>query len=426
MVYTVYCMESMEAQEHHPYARGVAKSGILFALVAALSFGAGLTIGASGSASAVVSRVPFIGDGLDPSPDTAVELDDFWKAWNVLESEFVVAHASSTLPTDKDRILGAIEGLAASYQDPYTVFLPPVEAKQFEENISGTFAGVGMEIGKKEDVLTVIAPLKGTPAEAAGIRPGDQIALIDGAVTEGMSVEEAVSKIRGPAGTSVILTLVRGGKPLEIKVVRAKIEVPETEDELLPSGVYRIALYQFTANSPDLFNRAFERFKASGARRLIVDMRGNPGGYLEAAVDMASHFLPRGATVVTEDYDGKDDNRVHKSRGYNDLPEGTKVAVLIDGGSASASEIFAGALKDAGVATIIGATSFGKGSVQTLVNVAGGALKITIARWVTPGGHSIEGNGVAPHVSVPYTPADAEAGRDPQLARAVEFLTTGQ
>lgn len=412
--------------EKRPYLYGVAKSGILFALVAALSFGAGLSVGAAGQASALVAHIPFVGDGLDPTPDPSVDLESFWKAWNALDAHFVQTHASSSLPSPKERIFGAIEGLADSYGDPYTVFMPPEEAKQFEENISGSFAGVGMEIGMKDGFLTVIAPLKGTPAEAAGIKAGDQIALINGEPTDGMSVETAVSKIRGPAGTGVDLTLIRDGKPLKVHVVRALIEVPETDDSLDPAtGVYRIALYQFTANSTLLFDRAFDRFKASGSRKLVLDLRSNPGGYLEAAVDIASHFLPNGAPVVIEDFDGKEKNSVHASKGYGDLPGGTKMVVLIDRGSASASEILAGALQDAGAATVIGTKSFGKGSVQTLLDLHGGALKVTIARWITPNGHWIMGNGIVPDIEVPYTEADAEAKRDPQMLRAVEFLTTG-
>jgi carboxyl-terminal processing protease len=190
--------------------------------------------------------------------------------------------------------------------------------------------------------------------------------------------------------------------------------------------VYRIALFEFTANSAELFTRAFERFKSSGSRKLIVDLRSNPGGYLDAAVDMASHFLPKGAVVVTEDFGGNEEPVVHTSKGYGDLPAGTKVVVLVDGGSASASEIFAGALQDAKVATIVGTKTFGKGSVQTLIDLDGGSLKVTVARWVTPAGHWIMGNGVTPDIVATLSEADAAAKRDTQKARAIQFLTTGK
>lgn len=407
--------------------RKIIAHGVSFAFVAALSFMGGMLVGGQGSANTVVSHLPLIGDQLDATPDPSVDLASFWKAWNALNENYVITHASSTLPTAKERLYGAISGLASSYGDPYTLFFPPAEAKKFAETISGSFAGVGMEIDVKDKVLTVVTPLKGTPAEAAGIQSGDKIVAIDGKSTEGLSTESAVSKIRGPIGTTVTFTIIRNSKPLDVAVVRDTIQVPETDDSLdEKSGVYYIALYEFTANSASLFDQAFQRFKASGARKLIIDMRSNPGGYLDAAVDIASHFLPKGATVVTEDFDGKETNAVHTSLGYMDLPAGTKVVVLIDGGSASASEIFAGALQDAKVATLIGTKSFGKGSVQTLIDLDGGSLKVTVARWITPAGHWIMGNGVTPDIVVPYTPADAAAKKDPQKARAIEFLTTGK
>src|SRR3989344_1172660 len=414
-------MESGDVQN-----RGRAKYGIAFALVAATAFGGGIFAGTSASPAAVITRIPFVGDGLDATPDAAADLTDFWKAWNALEANYVITHASSTLPSTKEKLYGAIEGLAASYNDPYTVFFPPKEAAKFAESISGSFGGVGMEIDVKNNILTVIAPLKGTPAEAAGIKAGDQIVTVDGKSTDGVSLDEAVSRIRGPIGTTVELTIIRGGKALNIKVARATIIVPETEDGLdTESGVYHIALYEFTSNSASLFNQAFVRFKASGSRKLVIDLRGNPGGYLDSAVDIASHFLPKGTSIVTEDFGEKESSNVHTSLGYNDAPAGTKIVVLIDGGSASASEILAGALQDAHAATIIGTKSFGKGSVQTLVDLGDGSLKVTVARWITPAGHWIMGNGVTPDIVVPFTQADATAKKDPQMARAIKFLTEG-
>ncbi len=420
----------MESPQAPSRSRGTAFRGISFALVAAIAFVAGFSIGTTGgSAAAVVTHIPLLGDGLDATPDQSVDLSDFWKAWNALQANYVITHASSTLPSVKDRLYGAISGLASSYGDPYTVFFPPVEAKAFSDNISGSFAGVGMEIGIKDDVLTVIAPLKGTPAQAAGIKAGDQIIAIDKKSTDGMSVDEAVSEIRGPVGTTVDLSLVRSGKPLDTKVTRETIQVPETDDGLdAKSGVYHIALYEFTSDSAGLFDQAFERFLASGSKKLIIDLRGNPGGYLDAAVDIASHFLPKGTTIVTEDFGGKDANQVHTSLGYDDVPKGTKIAVLIDGGSASASEILAGALQDNHVATLIGTKSFGKGSVQTLMNLDGGSLKVTVARWITPAGHWIMGNGITPDITIAYNTPDATTTPkvDPQMARAIDFLTKGK
>ena len=401
----------------------VAKLGVAFALVLAIGFAGGVAAGAEGKS--VFSNLPILGDGLDATPDSEADLTDFWKAWNALDQRFVETHATGTPPSIKEKLWGAIQGLAASYGDPYTVFMPPSEAKQFKDDISGNFEGVGMEVGVKDGVLTVISPLKGTPAERAGLRSGDAILTIDGTSTDGLSTDQAVKLIRGKKGTTVVFNILREGSVSEISVVRDTIAVPtiETSQE---GGVFVISLYSFTANSAQLFSKAMAEFRASGSKLLLVDLRGNPGGYLEAAVSISSHFLPKGAVVVTEDFKGKQENVVHRSRGIGGLPEGTRVAILIDQGSASASEIMAGALQDADAATLIGAKSFGKGSVQELVEINGGALKVTIARWLTPAGQSISDGGLTPDIEVKRTREDAEADRDPQKARAIEFLTTGR
>lgn len=416
-----------DAREGGGAYRKLATRSASFAFVAALFFAAGFMMGGTGTAAAVVTHLPLVGDGLDATPDQSADLSDFWKAWNALQANYVITHASSTMPSTQDRIYGAIQGLAASYGDPYTVFFPPEQAKAFNENISGSFAGVGMEIDVKNNVLTVVAPLKGTPAEAAGVKTGDQILSIDGKSTEGVTTDQAVSEIRGPKGTTVAFVILRAGKRLDFKITRDTIQVPETDDSYdAKTGVYRIALFEFTSNSANLFDEAFTRFKDSGAKKLVIDLRGNPGGYLDAAVDIASHFLSKGTTIVTEDFGGKAANQVHTSLGYNDVPAGTKIVVLVDGGSASASEILAGALQDNHRATIVGAQSFGKGSVQTLVSIDGGSLKVTVARWITPAGHWIMGNGITPDIKVPFTAADAAAKTDPQMLRAVQFLTEGK
>jgi len=403
----------------------IAKLGVALALMLAIGFAGGVTVGAAGG-TRMLSNLPLLGDGLDATPDTSADLTDFWKAWNALNERFVQTHGTTTPPTAESKIWGAIQGLAASYGDPYTVFMPPSEAKQFQDDIRGDFQGVGMEIGVREGTLTVIAPLKGTPAERAGLRPGDMIIAIDKTSTDGMSTDEAVKLIRGEKGTTVTFTILRDGESSEIPVVRDTITVPTIETELDESGVFVISFYSFTANSSQLFSKAIADFRKSGSNKLLIDLRSNPGGYLESAVSIAGHFLPKGAAVVTEDYKGKQENVVHRSRGIGGLPEGTKVAVLIDQGSASASEILAGALQDAGVATLVGARSFGKGSVQELVTINGGALKVTIARWLTPAGRSISDGGLTPDIEVEYTKEDREAERDSQKARAIQLLTSGQ
>jgi len=403
------------------------KLGVLFALVLSLGFAGGLTVGAAGG-SRVLSNLPLIGDGLNATPDPTLDFTEFWKVYNTLNAKFVPSNASTTLPTHEEKIWGAIQGLTESFGDPYTVFLPPEEAKMFQEEISGSFSGVGMEIGLNQDgVLTVIAPLKNTPAERAGIMAGDLILSIDGKSTEGMTTDAAVKLIRGPKGSSVSLTLLSGGKSIETSVVRDTIQVPTLDTSFNDeTGIYTIALYEFTGTSVSLFNDALADFRTSGAKKLIIDLRGNPGGYLDAAVKISSFFLPRGEVVVTEDYKGKEQNIIHRSSGRGGVPEGTQIVILINQGSASASEIVAGALKDHGKATLIGTRSFGKGSVQELISVGQGALKVTVARWLTPSGKSISDGGLAPDINIERAPEDIAAGRDPQMDRAVEFLRSGR
>lgn len=413
-----------DQQTARPFGRS-ARLGALFALVLMLGFAGGLSVGAAGGAK-MFSNLPLIGDGLNATPDPSLDFTEFWKVYNTLNTRFAPGSATSTLPTAQEKIWGAIEGLVKSYGDPYTVFLPPEEAKMFQDDISGNFEGVGMEIGLNQDgILTVIAPLKNTPAERAGIHSGDIILAIDGKSTEGMTTDAAVKLIRGRKGTTVTFTILREGETREIVVVRDTINIPTLDQSYdLENDIYTIALYEFSGTSANLFSRALADFRNSGADSLIIDLRGNPGGYLDAAVAISSHFLPRGEVVVTEDYRGTERTTVHRSSGKGSVPAGTDIVVLINQGSASASEILAGALQDHDVATLIGTRSFGKGSVQELINVGGGgALKVTVARWLTPNGTSISEGGLAPDISIERALADVTSGNDPQMDRAIEFLT---
>lgn len=396
------------------------KLGAAFAIVLALGFAGGLSAGAAGG-TRVFSNVSLFG-GLSAIPDDSADLADFWRAWNVLDSRFVGSSASSTKPNADEKMWGAIQGLAAAYGDPYTVYMPPEEAKVFQDDISGNFEGVGMELGVgKNGILTVIAPLKGTPAERSGMRSGDEIYAIDDVPTDGMTTDEAVKLIRGPKGTPVVFRVLRDGESIDIRVVRDVIDVPTIETKA-ENGVFTISFYSFTGNSAQKFAEALEVFRGTGYTKLIIDLRGNPGGYLDSAVSIASRFLPKGTVIVTEDYKGNRENIVHRSLGTGGVPPGTKTVVLIDAGSASASEILAGALQDEGAATLVGTHSFGKGSVQELIDLGEGALKVTVARWMTPSGRSISDGGLAPDVAVERTREDAEAGLDPQMDKAISIL----
>jgi carboxyl-terminal processing protease len=403
--------------------------GALLALI--LAFGAGIWVGAGEIRSSLVqaatntASITLTTLGNDRAPSN-VDAAQLWRAWHLLEENYIQTHASSATPTAEERLWGAIEGLTESYKDPYTVFMPPQEAKMFKEEISGAFEGVGMELGQKDGKLIVIAPLKDSPAYRAGIKSGDFVAAIDGKPTEGAAVEDAVKRIRGPKGTTIKLTIVREGEsaPQEISIVRDTISIPVLKHEKREDGIYVIELYSFSANSRELFRQALRAFLESGSNKLLLDLRGNPGGYLEASVDMASYFLPVGATVVTEDFKGNQTNKVHRSLGYNVFANrNLSMAILVDQGSASASEILAGALKEHGIAKVIGTRTFGKGSVQELLELGNGAqLKVTIARWLTPKGTSISEGGLMPDITVERTAEDVKAAKDPQKDAAITYL----
>ncbi len=353
---------------------------------------------------------------------STVDFDPFWKAWTILSERYV---SKKKIPTDQEKVWGAISGLASSMGDPYTVFFPPVESKAFAETINGEFGGVGMEVGLRDRTVTVIAPLKDTPAYNAGIKAGDKILKIDGKPTTDMTVDQAVSLIRGKVGTEVALSLYRDGvkQPIEVKIIRAVIQIPTIDTESRKDGIFVIKLYSFSANSPDLFRNALREFVQSGNDKLLLDLRGNPGGYLEAAVDMASWFLPVGGVVVKEDVGKTGGEKIYRSRGYNIFTDKLKFVILVNQGSASASEILAGALSEHGVAKLVGERTFGKGSVQELVPItADTSLKVTIARWLTPNGISFSEGGLKPDIEVKPTDEDIAKGRDPQLDKAVEIL----
>ncbi len=405
------------------------QTGAHYAIIILIAFTIGLLIGGlyQSSTSSTVTHLTFGAKSINTTPDTSANMSGFWGAWNLLKSNFVETHASSTIPNTPQEVYGAIKGLTASYGDPYTVYMPPKDAEVFKQDITGSFGGVGMEIGVKKGILTVISPLKNTPAARAGILSGDEVIAIDGKSTTDMPVDAAVKLIRGHIGTTVVLSIMRNDRLLTIKVTRANIEIPEIKYNLnKQSNTFYIALYTFTANSPQLFDNALKQFKASGSHKLIIDLRGNPGGYLSAAVDIASHFLPKGDVIVTEDYKGKKPNVIHRSLGYNDISPSTKIVVLIDQGSASAAEIVSGALQDHHRAVLIGTRSFGKGSVQEMFNIDGGSLKITVARWLTPSGKSISDGGLTPNIKVNITKADMLSGTDSQMVRAIQYLTTGK
>ncbi|KKR79444.1 MAG: Carboxyl-terminal protease [Candidatus Nomurabacteria bacterium GW2011_GWA2_40_9] len=385
-------------------------------LLVILFFGFGVYVGANNDL-AKISRI----NSLDATVSSEADFSSFWKTWNAINEKY--PNASEV--TNQERVYGAISGLVDSLNDPYSVFFTPEEAKSFEEDIAGNFSGVGMEVGIKDKILTVIAPLKDTPAYKAGIKSGDLILKIDDTITTDLSIEKAIKLIRGEKGTTVTLTILREEEtePREIKVTRDIINVPTLDTEFRNDGVFVIRLYSFSANSANLFRDAMKKFSKSKTDKLLLDLRGNPGGYLDSAVDMASWFLDNGKTVIIEDYGANIKQKIYRSTGYNIFNDQLKFVILIDGGSASASEILAGAMQDHKKAVLVGEQSYGKGSVQEVVEITEDTiLKVTVAKWLTPNGVSISEKGLTPDYKVEYTKKDFEEKKDPQMDKAIELL----
>ena len=398
--------------------------GLIIVIVIGGVFWGGYVLG-NKSANGGILRVTELSNkevGMASSTDFAL----FWQVWNTLNDKYVATHGTSTIVTSQDRVYGAIKGMVAALGDPYTVFFPPSDAALFKSEISGNFQGIGLEIGVKQGNIVAVSPLKGSPAEKAGILPKDIIVKINGVSTDGISTDEAVKLIRGAKGTSVTLTLFRDSKkePFDVKVVRDTINVPTLDTKARNDGIFVISLYSFSENSPDLFRTALKQFVQSGDSKLVLDLRGNPGGYLEAAVDMASWFLPADKVIVSEDYGGGKSPDVYKSKGYNIFNNNLKMVILVDQGTASAAEILSGALSEHGIAKLVGQKTFGKGSVQELLPLTNDAsLKVTVARWLTPKGRSISQEGITPDVVASTTPDDVVAGKDPQMEAALKLLT---
>lgn len=371
------------------------------------------------------ARVTGVKNTQAPSSVSA-DFDAFWKVWSTIDERFPDAKSVS----DQDRVYGAIKGLVGSLGDPYSVYFPPQDSKDFKDTIKGSFEGIGMEIGIKEKMLTAIAPLKNSPASKAGLKAGDIIVKINGESTTDMSIDQAVHLIRGPKNTTVTLNIYRKGEdaPRDVLITRDTIDLPLIDSKDVGSGVYVISLYNFGANSDARFLQELEAFRASGNDKLVIDLRNNPGGYLDSAVNIASMFLPEGDIIVTENYGGEKADDVYRSKGYGVVdPKKVKIAILVDGGSASASEIVAGALQENGAATLIGEKTYGKGSVQEVLDVTGQTtLKLTIAKWLTPKGSWISKKGIEPDIPVAVSAADVKAGKDPVMDRALQFFKDGK
>lgn len=384
---------------------------MLTSLVAIVIFGTG-----AGAGYAVRD---FVADD-NPSPNEQQEFSLYWEVWHRVEEQFY-----GNIPAEPMSTYGAIKGALATLNDPYTIFIEPEPAAQEKAQLEGQFGGIGAYVRQDEEGRIILEPMPDQPAAKAGLQANDILTAVDGTpVTPEMSVDQVVLLIRGEVGTTVVLTVQREGvaEPLDISVERAVIETPSANWRILEQDptVGYVQLIAFTERSNKELDRAFTDLAEQGAQSLILDLRGNGGGLLDAAVDVTSQFI-RDGVVVREDRKN-DGERVYNIRsGGKALDQ--ELVVLVNGGTASASEIVAGALQDYGRAKLIGEKTFGKGSVQLIYELSDDSrLHVTVAKWFTPNGNAIDGTGLMPDIEVPLTEDDRTAGRDPQLERAISYL----
>ncbi len=357
------------------------------------------------------------------TPNTLQELfRPFWEAWDLLHQEYV----DKAKLDDVELMRGAIRGMYEAVGDKHTSYMDPQEYKDATESLSGEYEGIGAWVDTSGEFLTIISPIPGSPAEKAGLRNGDQIIAVDGQDMTGISPEVVRRKVLGPAGTTVELTIRRLGveKPFTVKITRARITVNSVEGKMLDNGLAYVRLITFGDKTSAELRKTLGELLKQNPEGLILDLRNNGGGYLSSAVDVASEFIPQGVVLYEEHSDGSRDTYTVKGKG---LATEIRLVVLVNEGTASASEIVAGAIRDHQRGKLVGVTTYGKGSVQNWIPLSNdqGAVRITIARWLTPNGYSIHEKGLEPDVVVEMTEDDYNNQRDPQLDKAIELLLSG-
>ncbi len=375
-------------------------------------------VSAGGSDNSSLGRV-LNADNLPDYLTKDVNFKNFWKVWDIIKNKYIDRNNI----TDAQLFYGALKGSVAALEDPYSVFLNPDNSKEFSDELQGKFEGIGAEIGIREDKLAIIAPLEDSPAEKAGLKPLDKVVAIDDRDTTGLSLDEAVKLIRGPKGTQVNLMIARDGLGdlQKITITRDTIKIKSVKYEN-KSGLAYLKLSNFNSDTNGAFQEAVNEVLKNNPRGVILDLRNNPGGYLDTAVAIAGFWVDKGQLVVKEEFNDPSLNQEYPAAGSAQL-KSYKTVILVNGGSASASEIVAGALQDYDLATVVGEQTFGKGSVQELEKLSdGSSIKITIARWLTPQGRTIDKNGITPDVEVKLTEEDYKNNQDPQLKKALELL----
>ncbi len=358
----------------------------------------------------------FFGRPLSQELAKDINVEQFWDVWNLVQERHVDGGIS-----EQDLFYGALKGMLEALEDPYSVFFDPESTQQFNDDLNGNFFGIGAELGQEAEGVTVVAPLTDSPAEAAGLRAGDVIVRIDGEDSLQMTVAEAVSLIRGEEGTQVVLTVARPGSAelLDITITRQEIHIESVEWEIREDGIAVIEIYMFNDETLKLFREATQEVVAADARGIVLDLRNNPGGIFQDAIDIAGFWIENDVVVLQK---VGEEQQAFESQGTARLA-GIPTVVLVNGGSASSSEILAGALQDYGAATLIGTTTFGKGSVQEYYEYNdGSAVKVTVAEWLTPKGRSINETGIEPDVVVEFSEEDFHAGKTPQFDAAIDYL----
>lgn len=393
----------------------------LTALIVIISFLAGVIVGEETEKERGIFTAGGIVVNKDELPDylaNDVDFNLFWEAWDIIQDTYI----DRPMPETK-LLYGAIAGQVASLGDPYSMFMEPKIAEEFAQELASEFEGIGAEIGIKNKILTIVSPLQNSPAEKAGLKAGDQVYKIDDTDTMYLSLDGAVRLIRGEAGTKVILTIFRDGddETQEIEIVRGRIHYETVKWELKEDNILYIKISHFNQDTADLFRQAIQKNLEKNLQGVVLDLRNNPGGFLGIATDIAESWIKKGEIIVVEKFSQNNQN-YYKSRGQAELAAFPTI-VLINEGSASASEIVAGALQDHGLATIIGKQSFGKGSVQGLRYLSDGSnIKLTVAKWLTPNERMIDGEGIAPDIEIELTEEDYSNDNDPQLDKALEIL----
>lgn len=358
------------------------------------------------------------------SPDDAAKSTDelfvpFWEAWKIVNQQYV------DQPVDQEQLMrGAIRGMVAGLGDQHSSYMDPEEYRQANLPMDGEYEGIGAWVDTTGAYLRIIEPMPGSPAEKAGLRPGDEVIRINGEDMTGIDGSLVLRRVLGPGGTQVTLTIRRESEtePFDVSITRAKIDVPSVESRMLDNQIAYVHLFSYGEKTTTELKAALKALMAEEPKGLILDLRNNGGGYLVTAIDVVSQFIDKGVVMFEEYGDGSRKEFKAKSGG---LATNVPLIVLINGGTASASEITAGAIQDLGRGKLVGEKSFGKGSVQNWIPLSGdeGAVRVTIARWLTPNGTQIHGVGLTPDVAVEFTEQDMEAGRDPQLEKAVDLLS---